>query len=155
MPRALTALVLTAIAATLLFRFHPSRGKVSLGAPVAAAPTTTTKTPSGSHAARSTRRSHTASRATRRTVVGAPVQDPYGIVQVAVTLRGKRILDVRPVQIPLDSGRSQSINMQAGPMLRSEVLQAQSAQIDVISGATFTSEAYARSLQAALARAQA
>ena len=154
MPRALTALVLTAIAATLLFRFHPSRGKVSLGAPIAAAPATRT-TPSSSHAAEKARRPHTASRATKRTVVGAPVQDPYGIVQVAVTLRGRRILDVRPVQIPLDSGRSQSINMQAGPMLRSEVLQAQSAQIDVVSGATYTSEAYAQSLQSALTRAQA
>ncbi|MGI8749322.1 MAG: FMN-binding protein [Thermoleophilaceae bacterium] len=47
------------------------------------------------------------------------------------------------------------INSQAAPQLRGEALRAQSAQMDVVSGATYTSEAYARSLQAALVRARA
>jgi uncharacterized protein with FMN-binding domain len=76
-------------------------------------------------------------------------------VQVVVTIRGSRITDVQPAAIPLDSGRSRSINTVAAPLLRQEVLRAQSARIDVVSGATYTSEAYAQSLQAALDRAGA
>jgi uncharacterized protein with FMN-binding domain len=55
--------------------------------------------------------------------------------------------------LPADRPRSAEINDQAGPLLRQEVLQAQSAKINVISGATFTSEAFAQSLQVALQRA--
>jgi uncharacterized protein with FMN-binding domain len=93
-------------------------------------------------------------RARSRRLVGTAVQDPYGTVQVAVTMKAGRITDVQPVALPLDSGRSQEINTAAAPLLRSEVLRAQSAQVDVISGATYTSEAYAQSLQAALDRAR-
>jgi uncharacterized protein with FMN-binding domain len=153
MPRAATALVLTAIASVLLFSFRPTPGKVTLASPTPAA------APGRSRPAHHThrRRHHTgsATRTASRTIVGAPVRDPYGTVQVAVTLRGGRIVDVRPVQIPMSDGHSQAVNAQAAPMLRSEVLRAQSARVDVVSGATYTSEAYAQSLQAALDRAQA
>jgi len=58
--------------------------------------------------------------------------------------------DVQAMTLPTDRAESAYISQQAGPMLRSEALQAQGSQIDGVSGATFTSEAYAQSLQAAL-----
>jgi uncharacterized protein with FMN-binding domain len=85
-----------------------------------------------------------------RVVKGQEVDNRFGPVQVAVTLRGNQIVDVNALQLPFDRARSQFISEQAGPMLRQETLAAQSAQIDVIGGATYTSDGYAQSLQSAL-----
>jgi uncharacterized protein with FMN-binding domain len=83
------------------------------------------------------------------------VQTPFGAVQVQVTLQNGRITDVQALQTPGDQRRSQQISQYAVPQLRSEVLQAQGAQVDTISGATYTSEGYAQSLQSALDQAGA
>jgi uncharacterized protein with FMN-binding domain len=85
---------------------------------------------------------------------GPTVEMEYGPVQVAIDVQGGKITDVKAMQYPVDRPRSQFINSQAVPLLRSEVLQAQSANVNVISGATFTSEAFAASLQAAIAQEQ-
>jgi uncharacterized protein with FMN-binding domain len=85
---------------------------------------------------------------------GPAVEMEYGPVQVALDVQGGKIIDVKALQYPVDRPRSQFINSQAVPLLRSEVLQAQSANINVISGATFTSEAFASSLQAAIGQEQ-
>jgi uncharacterized protein with FMN-binding domain len=85
---------------------------------------------------------------------GPTVEMQYGPVQVAINVKSGRITDVKAVQYPVDRPRSAFINAQAVPLLRSEVLQAQSAKINVISGATFTSEAFANSLQAAISQEQ-
>ena len=80
-----------------------------------------------------------------------PAIDPrFGAIQVAATVQGSQLVDVRALQLPFDRPRSQFISTQAEPLLRSEALQAQSANIQLLSGATFTSEAYAQSLQGAL-----
>jgi uncharacterized protein with FMN-binding domain len=71
-------------------------------------------------------------------------------VQVRITVAGGRLTDVQPVTLPSDRARSAEISQIAGPMLRDEAIQARSAQIDVISGATYTSEAYAQSVEDAL-----
>jgi uncharacterized protein with FMN-binding domain len=84
-----------------------------------------------------------------RTVLGRPENNPYGVVQVRLTLVGTRITDVRAVQLP-SGGRSSEIAAYAAPQLRSEVLAAQSASIDSVSGASYDSEGYARSVQSAL-----
>lgn len=84
---------------------------------------------------------------------GAVEPNFYGNVQVKVTIKGGRITDVQAIQLPNDRARSAYISQVAGPMLKSEVLQAQSAQIDVISGATYTSEGYAQSVETALGKA--
>jgi hypothetical protein len=84
-----------------------------------------------------------------RTVLGQPQDNPYGVVQVKVTLVGARITDVRAVQLPT-GGRSGEIAAYAVPRLRSEVLAAQSASIDSVSGASYDSDGYARSVQSAL-----
>ena len=87
-----------------------------------------------------------------RTIMGDPVDNQYGTVQVKVTLQGSQITDIVAVQMPDSHQRSLEISQQAEPLLRQEALQAQSAQIDLLSGATFTSESYAQSLQGALDR---
>ncbi len=85
----------------------------------------------------------------RRSILGPAVDVSYGYVQVRVTLAGSRIVDVTPVQLPR-GGRSSDIASYAAPQLRSEVLAAQSTSIDSISGASYTSQGYAESVQAAL-----
>jgi uncharacterized protein with FMN-binding domain len=72
---------------------------------------------------------------------------------VQVIISNGRITDVSALQLPYDRARSAYISQVAGPMLRDEALQAQSARIDVISGATYTSDSYAQSLETALQQA--
>jgi uncharacterized protein with FMN-binding domain len=74
----------------------------------------------------------------------------YGNVQVRTTVQGGKITDVQFLTYPSDRRTSQRINNYAVPMLQSEAVQAQSAQVDLISGATLTSQAFAESLQSAL-----
>ncbi len=71
-----------------------------------------------------------------------------------MTISGGKIADVEALQLPSDRARSAAISQYAEPVLRTEALQAQSAQIDLISGATYTSDAYAQSLQAAIDQAR-
>jgi uncharacterized protein with FMN-binding domain len=85
---------------------------------------------------------------------GRTVQTRFGPVQVQVTLSGGKITDVAALQLPQNDGHSARISSAVEPMLRSEVLSAQSADIQTISGATYTSEAYVTSLQSALDSAQ-
>ena len=66
---------------------------------------------------------------------------------------GGRLTDVKALQLPSDRARSAEISQYAGPALRSEAIQAQTANVDIVSGATYTSEAYAESLGAAFQQA--
>ena len=84
------------------------------------------------------------------TVAGQVVSTRYGDVQVQVTISGGAITDVTALELPSGDGHSSRISEAVGPMLRSEALQAQSATIDLVSGATYTSTAYRESLQSAL-----
>jgi uncharacterized protein with FMN-binding domain len=81
---------------------------------------------------------------------GDVVNTQYGPVQVQVQLSGGAIAEVAIGIYPDGDGRSQRINARALPELRSETLSAQSAAIDTVSGATYTSDAYIRSLQSAI-----
>jgi uncharacterized protein with FMN-binding domain len=87
---------------------------------------------------------------TVRSALGAQVQFGYGVLDVKVTVTGTRITDVSVPALQVIDPTSQQICDQVFPMLRSEVLSAQSATIDGISGATYTSASYAQSLQSAL-----
>jgi uncharacterized protein with FMN-binding domain len=89
---------------------------------------------------------------TSRTYTGPSVSDPFGNVQAAVAVAGKRIVDVA-ITAPMNNQVSSTINSQAIPLLRQETLQAQSANVNVVSGATYTSQAYLQSLQSAIAQA--
>ena len=77
----------------------------------------------------------------------------YGPVQVQVNIQNGRVISVDVPQYPADRRASQRINSRALPMLESEVISAQSARVNIISGATLTSDAYLRSLDAALRNA--
>ncbi|HXA59903.1 MAG TPA: FMN-binding protein [Streptosporangiaceae bacterium] len=90
-----------------------------------------------------------------KTIDGAVVQTQFGPVQVRVTINGGKLTDVVPLQLPSDRSRDQEIASYSVPILRSEALKAQSAQIDMVSGATYTSQGYIQSLQAALDQAHA
>lgn len=85
----------------------------------------------------------------KRVLVGQPYDVGYGVVQVKVTMVGSRIADVTPLSLP-QGGRSSDISQYAAPALRREAIAAQSAQIDSVSGASYTSAGYAQSLQSAL-----
>ncbi|MBO1740204.1 FMN-binding protein [Leifsonia sp. TF02-11] len=85
-----------------------------------------------------------------KTVTGSAVDTRYGPVQVKVTFSGTTITAVDTVQYPSESGRDVEINSQALPILQQETLSKQSAQIDTVSGATYTSEGYIQSLQSAI-----
>jgi uncharacterized protein with FMN-binding domain len=84
------------------------------------------------------------------TVNGASVDTRYGPMQVSVTIRGHRVVAVTSLVYPSSSGRDREINSYALPQLEQEAVAAQSAQIDTVSGATFTSDGYRQSLQSAL-----
>ena len=84
------------------------------------------------------------------TIVGSSVQTRYGPVQVSVTFTAGQITDVQALQVPGGHHESVQINARATPILAQEVVSAQSAQIDTVSGATYTSEAYAESVQSAI-----
>ncbi|MFF8907392.1 FMN-binding protein [Streptomyces olivaceoviridis] len=85
-----------------------------------------------------------------RTATGDTAQTRWGPVQVRVTVADGRLTDVTAVSYPQDNPRDQEINSYALPQLRREALAAQSAQIDTVSGATYTSDGYRQSLQSAL-----
>lgn len=85
-----------------------------------------------------------------KTVTGDTIQTRWGPVQVRITVKDGKLTEVTAVTYPTDNPRDQEINSYALPRLRTEALQAQSAEIDTVSGATYTSDGYRQSLQSAL-----
>jgi len=119
---------------------QPARGEIGTPSPAAAgsAPAATPSARPGGATGRA------------RTAAGSVVQYGYGQLSVTVTVRGSQIVAVSaPVLHTIDQ-YSQQLAQQVIPMLRSEVLAVHSAQIHGVSGATYTSEAYAQSIQSAL-----
>lgn len=86
--------------------------------------------------------------------IGSEADAFYGIVQVQVYVSNGKISDVQFLQYPNDRGTSIEINSQAMPYLKQEALQAQSAAVDIVSGATQTSQAFIESLKSALDKAK-
>ncbi|HZU56697.1 MAG TPA: FMN-binding protein, partial [Actinocrinis sp.] len=78
-----------------------------------------------------------------KVVTGDAADTRYGPVQLQVTFSGKKITSINVLQYPTESFRDQQINSYALPLLNQEAMSAQSAHIDVISGATYTSDGYA------------
>ena len=84
------------------------------------------------------------------TVTGTSTDTRWGPVQVQITVANGEITDVTVVEYPTGNGKDRQINARALPVLVQETLDAQSADIDMVSGATVTSEGYLGSLQSAL-----
>ena len=85
-----------------------------------------------------------------KTATGDDAPNQYGDVQVRVTVSGTKITNITNVALPSSDGKSQEISAAAGPELAQQALSAQSAQIDGVSGASYTSDSYRTSLQSAL-----
>ena len=84
---------------------------------------------------------------------GAVANTWYGPVQVRITVAGGKFTAVDAVQLPSGNGHDQQINSYAIPILSQEAIAAQSAKVDMVSGATYTSTGYLQSLQSALDKA--
>jgi uncharacterized protein with FMN-binding domain len=89
-----------------------------------------------------------------RTATGQIVTTPFSVIQVRVTFTGRQLTRVETVELSGTGARTQALNAHAEPILREEALKAGSAKIDVVSGATYTSESYRDSLQSAIDRAR-
>ena len=88
------------------------------------------------------------------TFTGQAVGTPYGTVQIALVVQAGKIVDVQELQLPSDRRLSQQISAEAGPILRTQVLRAQSDNINGVSGASYTSYGFYTSLQSALSQIQ-
>ena len=108
-------------------------------------------TATSTSAATSAATSATAKKVLTRTVKGSVVQTQFGPVQVQVTLNGNKITTIKALQTP-QGGRSSWINKQAVPYLVQQTLTAQSAAIQGVGGATYTTEGWITSLQSALSK---
>lgn len=151
MKRSLAALVATVAGLVLLLSFKSGSARSASSSQLAAANPTTAPPAAAGSAAPPT----AAAPQQSRTVTGKSVSTRYGDVQVQITLSGTRITAVTPVKLPDSNGIDQAIDQQVVPMLVQESLTAQSANIDMISGATYTSDGYIRSLQSAIDKAKA
>ena len=131
---------------TLLFGYHTSTSSemASGGTSVVAPAPGTGTTGTGSGTTSGTGTAQTA------TVTGSSTDTRWGPVQVQITVANGEITDVTVVEYPTGNGKDRQINARALPVLVQETLDAQSADIDMVSGATVTSEGYIGSLQSAL-----
>ena len=138
MTRIVSWLLGTATALTLLFSYHTSTsGPATASETVVAAPAA--PQPSGS--------------GTATTVTGSTASTRWGDVQVSITVTDGKITAVDVPEYPTGNGKDREINADALPVLTQETLAAQSADIDMVSGATVTSQGYLQSLQSALDKA--
>ena len=126
----------------LLFGYHTSTNKSTSAATVpSASASTTTSSPQGGSSGNSSN---------IKTYTGSVAQTRWGPVQVKITVQDGKLTKVTVLQQPNGNRRDQEINDQALPILIDETVSAQSAKIDMVSGATVTSEGYLQSLQAAI-----
>ncbi|TPG17959.1 FMN-binding protein [Pedococcus bigeumensis] len=130
-------------------------GDVSANGP--STPTDSGSTPSGTSTASSgsgtPKPPATKAAGATKTYTGASIDTNYGPVQVQITVVDGKVTKAKVTQVPWNDGRDQEINGYAVPILNKEVVKAQSGTIDMVSGATFTSDGYIQSLQSAIDKA--
>jgi uncharacterized protein with FMN-binding domain len=151
MRRAVIATAGTVVGLVALLGYRSSGGTGPQRVTVGTSPSTpATTVPATAVPARKT---PTTTASAERTYDGQLVSYAYGDIEVAVTLDGRRIVGVTVPQNSAVDERSAMINSEAVPVLVQEALAAQGVDFDVVSGATFTSDAFAQSLQSALSGA--
>lgn len=132
----------------------PTTAKPAPVAPTTAAKPTTAPAPAPAPAAPAPAPAPApASGAVDGSYTGQVANTRYGTVQVAVTISGGKISDVTALKLTDRGGQSVSISSQVAPILRGEVLSAQSANVSNVSGGTYTTDGYLTSLQSALDQA--
>ena len=137
----------TVVLLVLLFSYRTS---LNSGAATAAAPLVRQATPNPTTTTTSPKKSSTSKAGVSGTYSGSVAQTRWGPVQVSITVANGRITSVSVPVYPNGNGRDAEINSYALPILRQETVDAQSANIDTVSGATVTSDGYLQSLQAAI-----
>lgn len=130
----------------------PALTPTTTGTTAAAGSTATTPVTTPTSAAPAT--TVAAAAATTQAFDGSAIDTRYGPVQVQVQITGGKVSDIAVLEYPTGH-RSDQINADALPILRTETLAAQSAHVDSVSGATYTSNAYVQSLQSAIDQARA
>jgi uncharacterized protein with FMN-binding domain len=162
MRRMLLAVVVTAIGLVLLLSFKPHDVTGATQPPAALAQTQTqsqtqtqtqTGTQSGTQAQNLTPETQTSQAAGGQTFEGDAADTRWGPVQVRISVSGGKISEIEVLQSPNNNHRDIEINETALPILHDEAMSAQSAQIDSVSGATYTSDGYTQSLQSAIDKA--
>jgi uncharacterized protein with FMN-binding domain len=170
MRKVLLALLLTAVGLGLLLSFRSrsatgtatalggsalSAGPGTSAAPAASPSTAASTAPSATSSATASAAKSAATRSGVKngTFTGTAETIPFGPVQVQAVISGGKLTNVVVLQVPDRGGYEDQIVQTAVPELTSEALSAQSANIDVVSGATYTSQGYAESLQSALDQA--
>lgn len=152
------------VAALLSYKTHAGATAAADGTPAnagtssaSAAPTAgrPTATPTTSASRPGATKSATSAPPATRTVTGTVANTQYGPMQVQLTLAGQKITKVTVLQRTDSGSESDEIDSFAIPKLTSETLTAQSARIDAVSGASYTSSGYIQSLQSALDQARA
>jgi uncharacterized protein with FMN-binding domain len=145
MRRALLAVVTTLAGLVMLLNFksHPSPAATATAPGGTTAGGAPSSGPSGS----------TNASGSSTTVTGDAADTRFGPVQVKVTVKGHTITDVTVVEYPQSTPRDYQINSYAIPVLTQATMAAQSAAVDMVSGATYTSYGYQQSLQSALDKA--
>jgi uncharacterized protein with FMN-binding domain len=109
----------------------------------------TTKTLTGVSARRATAKGRV------RSGLSEPFTTPFSFIQVRVTFKGRQLIRVETVEMTGTGARTQAINERAEPLLRAEALRAGgSADIDVVTGATYSSQSYRKALQSAIDKAR-
>jgi uncharacterized protein with FMN-binding domain len=150
------------LAALLTFKSHTIADAAPAASPPPVSATTSQPAATPANSARPANSTGTAAgkstpsggtQPTARTATGLVETTPYGPMQVQVTLDGTKITKVTVLQQTDDGGESAAIDAAAIPKLTSETLAAQSGQIDAVSGASYTSSGYIKSLQSALDQA--
>ena len=154
MRRILGWLLSTAFAVGLMFGYHTSTGgdRPQAATRIFASGPTAVPAPPAQPGPGASSPDHSPSPSPLRTVTGDVAQTQWGPVQVRVSVRGGTLARVEVLQHPDGNARSVQINGYALPVLIRETMAARSAQIDMVSGATVTSDGYLRSLQSALDR---
>jgi uncharacterized protein with FMN-binding domain len=142
----------TVTVVVLLFGYHTSTNKTSSATGASNSTSPTTSAGSQPRAAPSSGSSSPPDGGSTKitTYTGSVAQTRWGPVQVKITVQGAKLTKVTILQQPNGNPRDTEINDYAVPILINESLSAQSANIDMVSGATVTSEGYVQSLQAAL-----
>lgn len=149
-----------AILGMLAIYFVPNKKTSSTTSSVTAAAnssTSTSTTPSTASATDTTSTATTSTSSTYKdgTYTGANVTTHYGNIKVAITVKSGKITDVSFLAVPNDEERSLAISNEATPILESQTISAQGANIDGVSGAATTTMGYIKSLQAAIDAAKA
>ena len=138
MPKVVVALLVTAVAVVLLAGYDTKPPRtVNPNSALKPRPTAAPKLPPGARAA-----------------VGPPAITPFSVIQVQATVQHGKLIGVKTVELTGDGPHTQALNARAEPLLRASALEAQSADVDTVSGATYTSRSWKKSLQAAIDKAR-